>query len=37
MTGLGASAGNDTGDGTIRWSPPPWKFGVRPSDDRGSL
>jgi hypothetical protein len=34
---FGASAGNAIGAGTIRWPVSPWKFGLRVSDDRGSI
>ena len=33
----GASVGNAVGEGALRWPPPPWKFGLRQSDDRGSI
>jgi hypothetical protein len=33
----GESAGNAIGAGTLRWPPPAWKFGLRQSDDRGSM
>jgi hypothetical protein len=36
-TSLGASAGNVIGSGTIRWPVATWKFGLRQSDDRGSM
>jgi hypothetical protein len=36
-TSLGESAGNAVGAGAIRWPVPPWKFGLRQSDDRGSI
>jgi hypothetical protein len=25
------------GSGALRWPPPAWKFGLRQSDDRGSI
>jgi hypothetical protein len=34
---LGASVGNAVGSGTLRWPVPTWKFGLRQSDDRGSI
>jgi hypothetical protein len=35
-SGYGSSgAAVDWGD--ERWPPPPWKFGLRKSDDRGSI
>jgi hypothetical protein len=33
----GTSAGNPVGSGGLRWPPPTWKFGLRKSDDRGSV
>ena len=36
-TSLGESTGNAIGVGAIRWPVPPWKFGLRLSDDRGSI
>jgi hypothetical protein len=33
----GASVGNAIGSGAIRWPVPTWKFGLRQSDDRGSM
>lgn len=36
-TGLGDSIGNAIGTGPARWPVPPWKFGLRQSDDRGGL
>jgi hypothetical protein len=41
--GFGASAGNSLGASNSsigrepRWPVPPWKFGLRVSDDRGSI
>lgn len=34
---LGASGGTAVGDGTGLPSVPPWKLGLRPSDDRRGL
>ena len=34
---FGASAGNAVGVGVLRWPVPTWKFGLRASDDRGSI
>jgi hypothetical protein len=34
---LGSPPGGPVGDGAIRWPDPPWKGGLRPSDDRGGI
>jgi len=41
---FGASAGNGLAqcvacgpEASVRWPVPAWKFGLRPSDDRGSI
>jgi hypothetical protein len=34
---FGDSIGNAIGTGAIRWPVPPWKFGLRQSDDRGGM
>jgi hypothetical protein len=34
---LGDSIGNSIGGGGVRWPVPTWKFGLRQSDDRGSI
>ena len=36
-TSLGESVGAAVGSGAIRWPVPTWKFGLRQSDDRGSI
>jgi hypothetical protein len=36
-SGYGPSAGHAIGPEDERWPPPPWKFGLRKSDDRGSI